>query len=267
MLTFSPSTIIGIVIGLGSFIYSITLSTDNTPIFISMNAFLLVVGGTFASTMIAYQGTYVFRTIVSLFSIIGPFKLSSKTLFQDVGRMIEFSTIVKNKGPLGVEKALTDAERNDPIIHHGINLLNSGYNADEILDMLTDTTHTHFERKMVQVDILSSMASFSPSFGMIGTLVGLIIMFEKMGSDLSQIGIGMALALLTTLYGILLSQLIFKPASEKLRQRQEIYRYRNTLLSHGISMIAAGKDTLSIQDKLNSMLDPKLHFNIAKKGS
>ena len=117
---------------------------------------------------------------------------------------------------------------------------------------------------MVQANILNSMANFCPAFGMIGTLVGLVIMFEKMGSDISAIGIGMALALLTTLYGVLITQLILRPASEKVRQREEIFRFRNMLISEGISLIADGKDSLTIQDNLNSYLDPNIRFSAAE---
>ena len=72
-----------------------------------------------------------------------------------------------------------------------------------MLEDAVESTLTH----MVQANILNSMASFCPAFGMIGTLVGLVIMFEKMASDIGAIGKGMALALLTTLYGVLITNL------------------------------------------------------------
>ncbi|MGA0242655.1 MAG: motility protein A [Candidatus Marinamargulisbacteria bacterium] len=264
MFVISFSTLFGIIIGIGLFIYAIMSSTDNYIMFISATSFLLVIGGTLAATMIAYQGKYVVKTLVSLLSIIGPFNLNGKTLFKDVGRIIEFSSIAKKKGPLGIKQALTKKEQKDHLIQFGVNLLTSGYNGTDIRTMLEDSVESTFERNMVQSNILNSMAAFCPAFGMIGTLVGLVIMFEKMGSDISAIGQGMALALITTLYGVLLTQLLFKPASEKVRQREEIYRFRNLLIMEGLSMIADGKDSLTIQDRLNSFMDPNGHFNIAQ---
>ena len=263
MFVISFSTLFGIVIGITLFIYAILSSTDNYIMFISFSSFLLVIGGTLAATMIAYQGKYVMRTLLSLASIIGPFNLNSKSIFNDVGRIIEFSSIAKKQGPLGVERILTEKEKKDPLINFGVGLLTSGYNGKDIREMLEDAVESHFQRKMVQSYILNSMASFCPAFGMIGTLVGLVIMFEKMGSDISAIGQGMALALLTTLYGVLLTQLFFKPASEKVRQREEIYRFRNLLITEGLSMIADGKDSITIQDRLNSFMDPDVHFKVA----
>jgi chemotaxis protein MotA len=264
MLVLSFSTIFGFIIGFSLFIYAIISSTDNYIMFVNISSFLLVIGGTLAATMIAYQGTYVIRTLLSLVSIIGPFSLNAKTLFADVGRIIEFSTIASKQGPLGVEKALTEKESQDPVISFGVSLLTSGYKGTEVRKMLDDTVESSFQRNMVQSHILNSMAAFCPAFGMIGTLVGLVIMFEKMGSDISAIGMGMALALLTTLYGVLITQLILKPASEKVRQRQEIFRFRNLLIAEGLAMIADGHDSLSIQDRMNSFLDPGMHFKVAK---
>ncbi len=264
MFVISFSTLFGILIGAALFVYAILSSTDNYIMFISISSFLLVVGGTLAATMIAYQGKYVIKTLISLFSIIGPFNLNAKTIFKDVERIIEFSFVAKKQGPLGVEKMLSDKERQDPLISLGVGLLTSGYNGKDVRVMLEDAVESNFHRKMVQANILNSMASFCPAFGMIGTLVGLVIMFEKMGTDISAIGKGMALALLTTLYGVLLTQLFFKPASEKVRQREEIYRFRNLLIMEGISMIADGKDSITIQDRLNSYMDPSVQFKVAK---
>ena len=265
MFVISFSTLFGIIIGFILFTYAIISSTDNYIMFISLSSFLLVIGGTLAATMIAYQGKYVMKTILSLLSIIGPFNLNAKTIFKDVERIIEFSAIIKKQGPLGIEKSLTKKEKKDPLISFGVNLLTAGYSGKEVQLMMENAVESHFHRQIIQSNILHSMANFCPAFGMIGTLVGLVIMFEKMGSDISAIGQGMALALLTTLYGVLLTQLIFKPASEKVRQREEIYRFRNRLIMEGLSMVADGKDSLTIQDQLNSFLDPNMHFKVAKK--
>ena len=76
-----------------------------------------------------------------------------------------------------------------------------------------DLVESDHERNSIQVEILDTMATFAPAFGMIGTLVGLVIMLGNMGGDPSSIGAGMAVALITTLYGVLLANLILKPAA------------------------------------------------------
>jgi chemotaxis protein MotA len=116
----------------------------------------------------------------------------------------------------------------------------------------------------VQVEILKAMASAAPAFGMIGTLVGLIIMLDNMGGDPSSLGKGLAVALLTTLYGVMFARIIFLPAATKILQREQIIRFRNYLVAEGLSLLADKKSPRYIQDRMNSYLDPAIHFNIDK---
>jgi chemotaxis protein MotA len=109
------------------------------------------------------------------------------------------------------------------------------------------------------------MAVASPAFGMVGTLIGLIIMLDNMGDDPSQIGAGLAVALVTTLYGIMLARLIFAPAAAKLQQREEIFRFRNYMIVEGLSMLADEASPRHIQDHMNSYLDPTIRYDIDRQ--
>jgi chemotaxis protein MotA len=115
---------------------------------------------------------------------------------------------------------------------------------------------------MVGAQVLRSMAIAAPAFGMVGTLIGLIIMLDNMGDDPGQIGAGLAVALVTTLYGIMLARLIFAPAATKLQQREEIFRFRNYMIVEGLSMLADEASPRHIQDHMNSYLDPTIRYDI-----
>ena len=104
------------------------------------------------------------------------------------------------------------------VLVFGVELLITGYDGQEVRDTLQDATDNTYERNMVQVNIFRSMGGTAPAFGMIGTLIGLIVMLDTMGSDPSALGAGLAVALNTTLYGVLLARLIFVPAANKLQQ-------------------------------------------------
>ena len=108
------------------------------------------------------------------------------------------------------------------------------------------------------------MGAAAPAFGMIGTLVGLIIMLDSMGGDPSSLGKGLAVALATTLYGVLFARLLLLPVADKVQQREQIVRFRNVLVAEGLSLLAERKNPRFIQDKMNSFLDPSIHFNIDK---
>jgi chemotaxis protein MotA len=267
MLSLSFETIIGLLFGFGLFFYAIFSSTDNYVVFISMSSFIMVFGGTMAATMISYQGRYVLSSLKTLLSILAPAYVNRKTLIEEAKKIIEWDALISRDGMVAFETEVQSNDNMDPFLKYGADLLSTGYKEKELSEMLTNAVESFFERGMVQAEILRNMANIAPAFGMIGTLVGLVIMLDTMGGDITKIGPGMALAILTTLYGVMLSQLLFKPAAEKYQQRQEIFRFRNHLIAEGFIMIAAGSNPLKIQDKMNSYLDPSIHFNVINKDS
>ena len=117
-------------------------------------------------------------------------------------------------------------------------------------------------RRGVPVDILNKMAAYAPAFGMAGTLIGLVILLSNL-ADKDSIGIGMAIAIITTLYGVILANLIFKPTAMKLEQYNGLQRFRDILILEGVSMLPNKPDPYYIQNHLNSFLNPKFHFTTA----
>jgi chemotaxis protein MotA len=140
----------------------------------------------------------------------------------------------------------------------------SGYTGEEVTQIMNNTIETTFGRNMVQVDILKAMGASAPAFGMIGTLIGLIIMLDNMGGEPAALGAGLAVALLTTLYGVLFARVIFIPAATKITQREQIIRFRNFLVAEGLALLVDKKSPRYIQDRMNSYLNPAIHFNIDK---
>ena len=90
------------------------------------------------------------------------------------------------------------------------------------------------------------------------------VMLDKMGEDPTALGPGLAIAMITTLYGVLFARLLFIPAANKIMQREQIVRFRNYLVAEGLILMADRKSPRYIQDKMNSYLDPAIHFNIDK---
>ena len=259
----SWDTLIGILAGFGLFAFAIFTATDNAAIFWSIASLSMVIGGTFAAVMISYHSRYVLKTIKALFAIMIPTQVSPRSLFADVGRLLEWSQEVKQHGPGILDDKLENADANmDGFTRYGLQLLTTGYKGDDIREMLTEFLESMFDRAQVQVGVLKTMASYAPAFGMIGTLVGLVIMLDNLKGDVSGLGQGLALALITTLYGVLSANLIFKPAALKTDQKNNTMRFRNTLLLEGFVMLSTKTEPLRMQDKLNSFLDPGLHFDL-----
>lgn len=257
----SINTLLGVIFGLGLVVLAITLATDNWLIFFNGASFIMVCGGTLAATFISFESRYVLLALRDMIRIFRPQTVGRNILNFEVGRIIRWGYVVQAKGPIALEQELSKIKRDDPLIGFGVELLVTGYTGEEVRDIMMNTVEASFGRSVVQASILRSMASAAPAFGMVGTLIGLIIMLDSL-NDPSELGKGLALALITTLYGVLLARLVFAPTAAKIQQREEIRRFRNLLVAEGLSLLADRKSPRFIQDTMNSFLDPAIHFDI-----
>lgn len=260
----SINTFIGFLAAFGLFLGSIYISTDNYMVFVSASSFVMVVGGTFASTFIGYEARYVRLALNAIAGILVLHRMGRNILNQEVGRIIRWGYLVQQKGIVALDEEVKKVKE-DPFLTFGTELILTGYSGEEVRDNLAIMADTTYERNIVPANILKAMAGTAPAFGMIGTLVGLIIMLDNMGSDPKQLGPGLAVALNTTLYGVILARMVFIPAASKLIQRQQIMRFRHDLVAEGMAMLADRKNPRFIQDRMNSYLDPAIRFDIDRQ--
>ncbi|CAA7615246.1 motility protein A [Magnetospirillum sp. UT-4] len=260
----SLATIVGFLAGILLFLGSIALATDNYLVFLDGPSFIMVVGGTFASTFISYEPRYVLQAFKLMASIFFAPKVQRGILQGEVGRCIRWGYLIQKSGMAGLESDAGKVKSQDRFLGFGVDLVIAGYSGAEVRQILTNSIETTFQRSCIPADILRNMAGTAPAFGMIGTLIGLIIMLGQMGSDPAALGPGMAVALITTLYGVLFPRLVLLPAASKIQQREEIVRFRNYLVCEGLSLLAERKNPRFIQDAMNSFLDPAIHFDIDK---
>ena len=260
----SIATIVGFLAAMGLFLGAIATATDDYAIFISASSFIMVFGGTLAATFISYEPRYVILSFKVMIKIFGSPGIGRGVLKAEVGRIIKWAYVVQKKGIPGLESEAKKATKGDKFLKFGVDMVISGYTGEEVRECLNNTIETSFGRNTVLVDIIKKMGAAAPAFGMIGTLVGLIIMLGSMGGDPSTLGAGLAVALCTTLYGVIFSQIIFLPAATKIMQREQIIRFRNYLVAEGLILLADKKSPRFIQDRMNSYLDPAIHFDIDK---
>ena len=159
------------------------------------------------------------------------------------------------------------APKDDKLVNFGVDLVLAGYSSAEIRVIMETMIDSTYGRNTIQVNILKDMAANAPAFGMIGTLVGLVIMLDNMGGEPAALGKGLAVAMLTTLYGVLFARVLFLPTASKVLQREQIIRFRNYIVAEGFVLLAEKRSPRFIQDRLNSFLDPAIHFNIDKDKS
>ena len=255
----SIGSILGLLVGLGLFVGSILLKTDNLLLFWDASSIVLVLGGTLSASFLGYQARYVNMALRDLLTIFFSEPVARGELPQTTAKIIKWAKINQARGLAALEKELKNAD--SPFLEYGAVLVVSGYSSGEVRDMMSQAARAQLQRQSSRFDILRNMGGTAPAFGMIGTLVGLVIMLDTLADDPAGVGAGLAVALLTTLYGVMFARLIFMPAASKLQQRAEIQMFLNYLITEGLAMIADGASSREIADKMNSYLDPVIHIS------
>ena len=256
----SGGSIFGFITGWLLIVVTILLSTSNPGVFVDIPSIIVVLGGSYMAMFIAYEAKdvfYSFRLLGDMFKK-PPAALSYK---DEVGRIIRWAYIVQKNGMQGLENDAQNAVGLDPFTRYSIDLVITGYSPADIREILKESAYGDYQRKMQKIDVLKNLGGNTPAFGMLGTLIGLIVMLGNM-SDPSSIGAGMAVALITTLYGIIAARLLYLPAMTKLTQRADDILFRNMLMIEACVSIAERKSPRFIQDKINAFLDPSQHFLI-----
>jgi chemotaxis protein MotA len=250
----SVSTLLGLFTGIILITAAISTTTDNYSIFISASSALVVLGGTISATFLSYHFVDILRTFKDCWHTIVP---SEKPidLQQDITQLVSWAQEVQTHGVSHFEAKLDELSHKDEFTYYALNLLSDQYNTTDLMEVLENFIISRYERDNISVDILSSMSVFAPAFGMIGTLIGLIVMLDGLGGDPAKLGAGLAVALNTTFYGVIVANLFCKPWSNKVKMNNQLLRDRNLLLAEGFVLIANNTDPLVIQGKLNSFVE------------
>jgi len=245
------ASIVGLVVGVGFIIFGI-LSGGSLVLFIDLPSMLIVGGGTMGATLLNYP----------VGEVIGVFKVVKKAFFHTeespielINTLVGFAETARREGILSLEQKAQSID--DEFLKKGINLAVDGTEPEYIKTIMTTETDYISERHSVGAGIFDSMGSYSPAFGMVGTLIGLINMLAKM-DDPSTIGPSMAVALITTLYGAFLANLIFIPIAGKLKARSANEMLMKELCIEGIMSIQSGDNPRIVEGKLKAFLSPSI---------
>ena len=259
----SLNMIIAFVMGFVVVIGSIVSATDRPSMFIDIPSIIVVFGGTFVTLFISFE----LKTALAALKLVGQsfrrHKDSEMSLKDEVGRIVRWGYIIQKNGLQGLENEVTEQLREEnPFLAYGADLVVTGYTGAEIKQILTYMMESEAERAKGPVDALKKMGGDAPAFGMMGTLIGLVIVLGSMGGDPSAIGPSMAVALITTFYGIILARIILIPIGTKISARSDKTTFKENLEMEGLVLLAERKSPRYIQDKINSFVDVSEQFLI-----
>lgn len=243
------ATLIGIAAGALLMGWAITKS-GSLGDFIDPASFAITLGGTLAATMINYPWSRLKETIQIVRRVFTAHGEELPVLIQS---LVSYAELARRDGLLALEDAAEGAP--DPFLRKGLGLVVDGVDQEMIRAILENDLVALEQRHRQGAGLFESMAQYAPAFGLVGTLIGLVQMLRSIESP-SQIGPGMAVALLTTLYGALLANLIFLPIAGKLKVRSAEEMLRKEIVLEGILAIQAGDGPGVLLEKLNAFLAP-----------
>jgi chemotaxis protein MotA len=240
-------TIIGLLAGAGMLVGAILCASPLAP-FIHGPSLMMVVGGSFCAAMISSPMEHfaeVWRVLKKTFFTVAR---EPRGVVED---MIGFAEVARRDGVFGLERC---AEKlNDPFTVQGLHMVVDGCDPDLIESALMGHIDALEARHAEGRALFDNLGRFAPAFGMIGTLVGLVLMLRDM-RDPSNIGPALAMALLTTLYGAVLANLVALPLAEKLARRSKQEVLLKMIVVRGIRAIQCGDSPRLVGQKLSILL-------------
>ena len=247
------ATVIGFLLGFGLVGFAIVSGAGNQlGAFLSAGSAMIVIGGALASTMMVFPLKTFLGTGKVLKNALFHKEESIKELIDD---LVGYAEVARRDGILSLESATKDAR--DPFIIKGIQMAVDGTDPELIEQIMNSELDAISDRHDTGKAIFDSFGRYAPAFGMIGTLVGLVVMLMNM-DDPSKIGPGMAIALLTTLYGSMFANMFALPIADKLGMRNDEELLRKTIVLKGVMSIQSGDNPRIVEQKLKTFLPPGL---------
>ena len=257
--TYARTPVMGAAFGFLIVFCSIALSAHSFLAFFSLGGLIIVVGGVIAVAFMSFPTADVHKALNAIKTMLNEPNMKHENLRHDMKDIISWAHLIKEKGMLGLEGSITKNSFNDSFIKYGLNMVVSEYTPKDIRAMMKTAADANYERDCIPVDVLHAMTSHAPAFGMVGTLVGMVAMLCNLSDNVSSVGSTLAVAFLSTLYGVISARMVYMPAASRLQQEVDSRFYRNNLITEGMIMLASKKTPMYIQDRLNGFLRPEIH--------
>ena len=241
------ATLLGLVGAIG--VVTAAIITGGSPVvFFNIPSLLIVIGGTVLVVMIKFN----------LGQFFGAFKVAARAFvfrLEDpeelIGKIVELANIARKEGML----ALENQEIENEFLNDGIKMLIDGNSREVVSTVMQKDLQQTIDRHRWGAKVFSATGDVAPAMGMIGTLIGLVQMLSSM-DDPKSIGPAMAVALLTTLYGAMLANMVALPIADKLTLRKSEEGRIKAMCLDGILAIQEGQNPRIVESMLKAYLEP-----------
>lgn len=245
------TSLAGFLLAIGLIVGSMLMGTAPITSFIDIPSVLVVFGGAGAAAMMAFP----LKSMLALPMVMKKAFLNKQDdVLEIINQLVALAEIARRDGLLALESKMAEVEQ--PVIRAGLQMAIDGNDAATIESVMRTEMEAISRRHKEGKSILDQLARFAPAYGMIGTLMGLIMMLADM-SDPSGIASGMAVALITTLYGAIAANVMFQPFAEKLGLLSKNELNAMELVVRGVLAIQSGESPRALEQRLMTYLHPK----------
>lgn len=226
------------------------LNSDHSNYLINFPGLLIVVGGTLLTTILSQS----FEKVHTLFKKLPEIIRESPTEGWEESETLLRIADWYRRGNIRIADRMIDS-LSHPVFHYGAELILDRNGRNDIVRLLRWRIGTLREADIAEIQIVRTMATFAPAFGMLGTLFGLVKMLYGLGdSGLAEIGSTMGFAMTTTVYGLIISNLLFKPLVIRMERRaKHRYAWLNVQFE-AILMVYEKRNPLMIREYIEAFL-------------
>lgn len=244
------STITGIASGIVLIFLAIVFEGGVTAFF-SFSSLLIVLGGVAAATLVNYN---IDDIVNAQHAVQVAFRSEPIEMLSHIEMFTIFSRRARRNGLLILDDDVRYIE--DPYLRNGLELAIDGISEENLKNILHEEIESLKKRHDQSIRMLQSMATYAPAFGMIGTLIGLILMLGNLDGS-GDIGAGLSIALITTLYGTIFANLIFAPLSGKLEELSQKEVNEKEMLKTAIISLSNGENPRILEKKMLTYVTPE----------
>ncbi len=263
------ATLLGAIIGLIVLLLSMVDYDQGQMIgaFFDWKALGVVLGGTLAAVLVNYPLNQVMCVFLGVWHVLSREPPDTE---QVVEQAMELAHHVQREGLLALEKRQNLIE--DDFFRFSLSEALIYKEEQALRQALENRMNVHLQKKMICQEVFNTMAAYAPAFGMMGTVMGLIIMMTNQGGDqaaaaygveqvqdmLSGLLTGMGLALVTTFYGVLLANLVFMPIAGKLKLLAEAEYFKDRMVVEAVMALRQQASPLMVKERLLAFVDERL---------
>ncbi len=241
------TAVIGMGVGFGGLLIGFLMEGGHLTGLMGLSAFLIVVGGTIGAVITSFSIADIVKVpSIILKEVLGPSNFNETDI---INMLVTFSEKARREGLLALEEDIDSTHLSDPILKKGIKLVVDGTDPEIISSLLFKEIEVYELQQKHKIAIFEAAGGFSPTMGIIGTVMGLIHVLGAL-TQVDKLGPAIALAFVATLYGVALANLVYLPFANKIKLKTKNEVLLKELMAEGISAIQSGDNPILVRERL-----------------